>query len=104
MDRYTVEITEEAEAQIAEYLEYLLFEFNSEQAYEAVRDDYYETLERLTKVAGRIPISDKPNLAKRKLRSIFFGKHDYVILYRLVGDVAEIIKIYHTLEDYENKV
>ena len=104
MDRYSVEITDEAEAQLEEYLEYLLFELNSEQAYEAVRDDYYDTLERLTKIAGKIPVSDKPNLAIRNLRAIFFSKHDYVILYRLVGNVAEIIKIYHTLEDYENKV
>ena len=72
MDEYSVEITEEAEAQIEEYLAYLLFDLNSEQAYEAVRDDYYNTLERLTKVAGMMPISDKPNLARRNLRAIFF--------------------------------
>ncbi len=104
MDEYKVKITEEAEAQIEGYLEYLLLKFRSEQAYNAVKDDYYHTLERLTKVAGTLKIDDDPRLASLNIRKIFFEKHDYVILYRLNGDVAEVLKIYHTLEDYTNKM
>ena len=104
MDEYKVKITEEAESQIEGYLEYLLLKFKSEQAYNAVKDDYYHTLERLSRVAGAQKIADDPRLASLKIRKIFFEKHDYVMLYRLNGDVAEILKIFHALEDYTNKI
>lgn len=43
-------------------------------------------------------------LRDRGLKQIFFDKHDYVMLYRINGDVAEVAKIFHTSEDYQNKL
>ena len=31
-------------------------------------------------------------------------RHDYVLLYRMKGDIAEVVAMFHTLEDYENKI
>lgn len=104
MKEYRVEITPEAETQIKSYLSYILEQFQNEQAYEAVKKDYEETLRKLEKVAGSNRVCENPNLAKRGLRKMLFQKHDYVILYRIVGDVAEIVNIYHTLQDYEGKI
>ena len=31
-----------------------------------------------------------------------FLKHDYFLLYKIDGDKAVVMKIFHALEDYEN--
>ncbi len=104
MKEYRVILAPEAEEQIGRYLAYLLFVLQSEQAYDAVKADYYRTLERLTREAGMIRESRFKELRDRGLKQIFFDKHDYVMLYRINGDVAEVAKIFHTSEDYQNKL
>lgn len=107
MKKYRIEIVPEAEEQLRKYLAYILFVLNNEQAYKAVKNDYYETLERLSELAGIIRDPDEPELLERGLKKIFFERHDYVILFRLREGrepIAEIVKIFHTLEDYPNKI
>lgn len=104
MSEYKVTITPEALEDLNRYLSYILFVLKNEQAFDAVLDDYYETVEQLSSVAGSIHVSFKPELAERGLKEIHFLRHDYVMLYMVDGDEAVVVYIFHTLEDYQNKL
>ena len=104
MKQFKVIVAPEAEEQIQRYLAYILFVFRREDAYEAVKKDYLNTLKRLRTEAGIIGESRFKQLRDRELKQIFFKSHDYVILFRVKGDVAEVAKIFHTSEDYQNKL
>ena len=97
-------IAPEGEEQIQRYLAYILFVFQREDAYKAVKADYYDTLKRLSQNADIIGESRLEELRDRGLRQIFFSKHKYVILFRVKCDAAEVVKIFHTSEDYQNKL
>ncbi len=109
MKEYRVIVAPEAEQQIMSYLAYILFVLNSEQAYKSVKGDYYKTLERLKTNAGSIRNPGEPELLERNLKKILFKDHNYVMLFRVTDEdsempVAEVVKIFHTLEDYQNKL
>ena len=104
MKEYKVTITPEALEDLNRYLSYLLFVKKSEQAYDAVLEDYFETRDHLTRVAGSRPDSQKPELANRGLKEMYFQRHDYVLLYWIDGDEAVVVYMFHTSEDYQNKI
>ncbi|MCR5023751.1 MAG: type II toxin-antitoxin system RelE/ParE family toxin [Lachnospiraceae bacterium] len=104
MKTYKVVITAIAKAQIKKYLKYLSNNLKNPQAARAVRDDYKETIKQLKNIAGSLKDCDNPNLANRNLRRICFQKHDYVMLYRIDDNTATVVRIYHMLQDYENKM
>ena len=104
MNNYKVVKTDKANSQLKGYLYYLRNDLNNPQAAKAVRDDYRDTLKQLKNVAGSLKTCDNPNLAKRNLKRICFQRHDYVILFRVEDNIATIVRIYHMLQDYENKI
>lgn len=104
MSKYTVQIVPEAKEQLNRYLSYILFVFKNEQAADAVLDDYFKTVDILSEVAGTIREPDEPELRERGLKKIFFQNHDYVILFEIDGNEAVIVYIFHTTEDYANKL
>ena len=104
MKTYKVVITDIAKSQMREYLKYLKSDLKNPQAAKAVRDDYKETIKQLKKVAGSLKNCENNNLAKRNLKKICFQRHDYVMIYRVDGDIATVVRIYHMLQDYENKM
>ena len=104
METYEVRVTPEAKHLVREHLLYLLLEIQNEQAYDAVKEDYFNTLNRLTNIAGAI--GDHPNkkLRERNIRMILFEKHNYLLLFRVKGSVAEVLGMFHESEQYEEKV
>ena len=58
----------------------------------------------MKRVAGSIHDSLKSELANRELKEMFFQRHDYVMLFWMDGDEAVVVYIFHTSEDYENKL
>ncbi|MBR1633806.1 MAG: type II toxin-antitoxin system RelE/ParE family toxin [Lachnospiraceae bacterium] len=104
MKEYKVTITPEALEDLNRYLSYLLFVKKSEQAYNAVLEDYYDTIDELSRVAGSLHLSSDPELSRRGLKEMFFIRHRYVMLYYIGGDEAVVVYIFHTLEDYRNKL
>ena len=104
MISYRVVVVPEAKEQFKDYLAYIVNHLMNVEAALAVADDYDETIAALENNAGSIKICDEPELARRKLRKIHFRRHNYIMLYRIKDDIAEVVKIYHTLEDYENKI
>ncbi len=104
MKTYKVVITDKAKPQMRLYLRYLKNDLKNPQAAKAVRDDYKETIKQLRNVTGSLKDCDNPNLAKRNLKRICFQRHDYVMLYRVEDNIATVVRIYHMLQDYENKM
>ena len=81
MKLYRVTITPDALDMLNQRLAYLLFVKKSEQAYDAVETDYYDTLEELSNVAGAIQEPDEPELKSRGLRRIHFLRHKYIMIF-----------------------
>lgn len=102
MKTYRIKISPSAKQQFRRYIWYLVEKKKNLQAAAAVNNDFEETIDRLSTVAGSMRFCDDKELADEGIRKIFFKKHDYVVLYSLESDVVEIHAVYHTLQDYEN--
>ncbi|MBQ6442380.1 MAG: type II toxin-antitoxin system RelE/ParE family toxin [Lachnospiraceae bacterium] len=92
MTEYKVVVTPDALEQFYQYQSYLLFVKRNEQAYDAVEEDYFKTIEELSRVAGSLQDPPEPELRERGLKRIHFLKHDYVMLYWIDGD--ECVKVF----------
>ena len=67
-------------------------------------NDYRETRKKLEIVAGSLKDPDSEKLKVRRLKRINFLKHDYFLLYRIDGSAVYVTNMFHSLEDYENKL
>lgn len=101
---YKVIISEEAETDLDNFLKYLLLEKKSEQAAVNLLDDFQATIQSLSLVAGSLKLCENPRLKALGYRRINFMSHDYFMLYRVVSDEAMVDSIFHSLQDYENKM
>ena len=101
MRTYRVVVTDEAMLQMKEYLSYLKNDLANPQAAKSLRDDWKETRESLSVIAGSIGEPDNEKLVMRNLKKMHFKRHAYVMLFRLNGDIVEVVNIYHDLQNYE---
>lgn len=101
---YEVILTTDAENDLNEFLEYLLFEKQSEQAAKNLLDDFEQTMQTLQMVAGSLKDCENPRLRERGYKRIDFISHRYFMLYRIEGNKAIIDSIFHGLQDYENRI
>lgn len=99
---YKVVLTSEAKTQFRKIIYYLLHELESPQAATNVADDFDETVDRLSSVAGSLKICDDEVLRAKEYRTIHFRRHKYLMIYSIHGDTAYVEGIYHDLQDYEN--
>ena len=104
MKKYKTIVSPRAKKDIKRYVSYLVNVKKSQQAAQALYDDYRGTIKRLADVAGMLRDPDSEELRKRELKRINFTKHNYFLLYRIKGEVVEIVAMFHGLEDYENKL
>lgn len=102
MKTYNVEITSRAERKFERYLAYLINKKKNMQAALAVSDDYDEVVENLKTLAASLPYCDDADLKNRGIRRVFFKRHDYLFLYKIVDDAVVIESVFHTLQDYES--
>ena len=102
--RYEVIATDDAEADLDEFVFYLLCEKCNRQAAENLIEDYLETIEDLSLSAGSLKLDDDEKCAALGYHRIHFKKHRYFMLFRLEGDTAIIDRIFHDLQDYKNHI
>ena len=74
------------------------------QAAENVLDDFEKTIQYLTKEAGAHKLCDHPRLRSFGYRRIRFLSHRYFMLYRIEKETVIIDRIFHELQDYENRM
>ena len=101
---YKIVVTQEAEHDLEQYVQYLLFIKKNEQAAGNLLSDFEETKDRLSSVAGNLKLCDNPRLREVGYRRINFVSHKYFLLYRIEGEVAYIDAVFHELQDYEGKM
>lgn len=104
MKQYKVVVTDKAESALDRYIGYLADVKMNEQAANNLFYDYIETRKELERVAGSIKTPESKKLKDRKLKRINFRRHNYFMLFRIDGDKAVVVEIFHGLEDYENKL
>ena len=102
MKSYRVIVSLEAKHQMRDYILYIRKQFRNEQAVRNLREDYKSTLDSLKTSAGSLPLSSRKKLADRGLRTIHFRNHRFTMLYRIEDQTAEVVYIYHDLQDYDN--
>ena len=99
MKTWKVVVTDDVQDDLDNFVYYLLVEKLSRQAAKAVLDDYDETIEELSKVAGALkPLEDLELTDYRKIR---LRRHNYYLLYRLCGDTVIVDRMFHGLQDID---
>ncbi len=101
---YNVVVSMDAEADLDRHIRYLLFIKQSEQAAKNVLDDYDETIENLSGIAGSLKYCENSKLKEHGYKKIHFRRHRYFMLFRLEDNKVIIDRIFHELEDFENKI
>ena len=101
---YKVVITIDAENDLDQFINYLIYEKKSLQSANNLLDDFDSIIESLTHIAGRLNLCDNPRLRKLGYRRINFLKHRYFMLYRIVDNLVIVDNIFHELQDYENRI
>ena len=104
MKRYKVYITGRAFSDLRSRIGYLRNQKKSMQAAQALYDDYRETKTALAKIAGALADSDNEKLRQRGLKRINFLHHNYFMLFRVEKEKVIIVRVFHGLEDYQNKL
>lgn len=98
---YDVILTDKAESQASEILDYIFFKLENPQAALSVEQDMKETAKRLSHVAGSLKLCDDSKLRELGYHAIHLKRHNYFMLYKIVGKQVFITDIYHDLQDYE---
>ena len=101
---YKVVITIDAENDLDQFINYLIYEKKSLQSANNLLDDFDYIIESLTHIAGSLKLCDNPRLRKLGYRRINFLKHRYFMLYRIVDNLVIVDNIFHELQDYENRI
>ena len=104
MKKYKVYITERAFSDLSSRIGYLRNEKKSMQAAQALFDDYRETRSILANIAGALADPDDEKLKRRGLKRINFLHHNYFMLFRIEKEKVIIVRVFHGLEDYQNKL
>ena len=78
----------EAEEDLNQFVQYLLFAKKNKQAAKNVLDDFEDTIKKLKNVASSLKVCDNPRLQSFGYRRINFQQHRYFMLYRIENDIA----------------
>lgn len=102
MSHYRVEVTDDAKADLDEFVTYLLLVKKSEQAADSLLDDFLDAVGELEDVAGSLKLDDDKDLAALGYHRIHLKKHRYYLLYRIEGQTVVVDNMFHDLQDYKN--
>lgn len=98
---YKVIIMSPAKRRLDMYIGYTAIQLKNRQAAKNIRDDAKTTKAQLSDMADVLKLCDNPVLAEHGYRKIHFGKHDFIMIYRIDGNKAIVDGMYHELQDYE---
>ena len=104
MKTYIVKNTPLVEKKLDKYIGYLYEVKKSAKSANALLKDFVETRESLETSAGSLQNPQDENLLKRNLKRINFRRHNYFLLYRIKGNIVEIVSMFHGSENYAEKL
>lgn len=100
---YKVVVMPNAEEDLDNHIQYLLYEKQNPQAALNVLSDFETTKDNLKYIANSLKLCENPKLQRLGYRRINFQKHNYFMLYRISHNEVVVDAIFHSLQDYENK-
>lgn len=104
MKTYKVVVTDEAQEAFKRYLRYVKNIKKNPYAAKNILDDYIATRKQLSSCAGMLAEPESEKLRQRNLKRMNFLNHDYFILFKMENDKAVIVSVFHSLDDFENKL
>lgn len=102
--QYRIEISELAEKQYDNILNYLLNRKKNPQAVSNVMEDFDYTVGQLKSKADVFGYCRDERLRAMGFRKSHFKSHRYLFVYRIQSDRVIIEGMYHELQDYENAI
>ena len=101
---YKLLISDRAHEQLDSIIEYVAVKLSNPTAAAAILSDIEDVYDRLTEMPESMPLCDDPFLAFRNYRKALLSKHDYIVLFRIDADIVRVAGIFHTMENYANKI
>lgn len=101
---YKLIISRKADENIDNIINYLVVNLSNRQAAEAVIEDIDDAYRKLEERAESYAYCSDSYLASKGYRKLPLSKHSYIILYRVEGDDVFISGVFHTRENYLQKL
>jgi plasmid stabilization system protein ParE len=101
---YNVVISELAQEQYDNILDYICNTLQNPQAVKSIMQDFDSTRELLKAQASTYGYCNSERLRDLKFHKLHFLKHRYIFVYRINNSTVVIEGIYHELQDYENSI
>ena len=102
--QYRIEISELAEKQYDNILNYLLNRKKNPQVVSNVMEDFDYTVGQLKSKADVFGYCRDERLRAMGFQKLHFKSHRYLFVYRIQSDRVIIEGMYHELQDYENAI
>lgn len=104
MKTYHVFLSDDAKKDLRRYTDYLKKDKKNPQAAKNILIDYHDTRKKLEIVAGSLKESESEAVKSRGLKRLNFLRHDYFLLFKIEENNVIVTNIFHSLEDFENKL
>lgn len=101
---YELRITEHAEEQLDNLVNYLLYQFQSKQAARHLLDDIDNVYDRLEVNPLKFPDCRDVYLSKKGYHEAVVPQMDYMIVFGIEGNIVNVVGIFHQLENYPQKL
>ena len=101
---YKLIVSINANENIENIIDYVARRLSNPEAVKAILDDIETAYDKLEKAAEIYSYSSDLYLARKGYRKLLLDKHNYVILYQVVGDEVHIGGIFHTRENHIKKL
>ena len=99
---YNIVVTSDAEADLEQFIRYLIFDKKNDQAARSFLRDFEETIKVLPRIAYSLRYCDNPKLRELGYKRMHFLNHRYFMMFRIEEDRIIVDNIFHELQDYEN--
>lgn len=101
---YRLMITERAEQLLEQLVNYILYKFRNEQAARHLLDDIEQLYDRLEDNPYQFADCRDPFLKSKGYKEAVVKDMDYILIFRMEGNVVYVLGIFHQLENYKDKL
>lgn len=101
---YKLMITEHADELLDGLLVHLIYRLQNEQAAQHLLNEIEKIYDRLEENPMQFPLSRDVYLSGRDYREAIVPQMAYVVVFRVTGDVVNVVGIFHQLENYRRKI
>ena len=101
---YRLIITERTEELLEQLVNYILYKFRNEQAARHLLDGIEQLYDRLQDNPYQFADCRDSFLKSKGYKEAIVKNVDYILIFRIEGNVVYVLGIFHQLENYKNKL